>query len=316
MRDLQQAYLEAKRPPKSDTALASGVIEHWQARHLHGKGVLITNQPEIIAKLIRKRWTTVMQSLQQKRTQTNDADKLLTLTHSITRMQQMVIVTEPPHEYPAAHFWCITPEQLSDTELPRSCRTLYISSRLNKEVSLHAHEIIPAHSLVVDYYGNDWHLQPKSSLEDKVHDAWDELEAFLKRYNISVRELVQTSDALEPVDNALDTLLDNSSAFLRHARQFQEVLHLAQPLRLSHETRQEYELISMLARRVTLLTPGPLHHSFIQTENDTFSLYDYQSQQKYSREALTAAITRHIAAGRHHLAKALQVAFVNNLPIA
>jgi hypothetical protein len=316
MRDPQHAYLEAKRPPASDTALASQVIEHWQARHLYGKAILITDRPEVIVKLLQKRWATVMQSLQQERARTSDADKLLTLTHSITRMQQMMIAAEPPHEYPAAHFWCVTPKQFTATELPRTCRTLYAHAELEKSAKQHLYDVLPTHSLVVDYNENSWELLPKSILEDKVHHAWEELCTFLKQHDISIRELIDTQNTIEPIDDALDTLLDSSSTFLRHARQFQEVLHLAQPLQLSHATKQKYELVSMLARRVTLLTPGLLHHSFIQAENDTFSLYDNTSPQKYSRETLTAAITRHIAAGRHRLAKALEVAFVNNLPVA
>ncbi|HEU5121552.1 MAG TPA: hypothetical protein VFT59_01800 [Candidatus Saccharimonadales bacterium] len=312
-RDIPLAYLETKRPPKTDTALASNIIQHWHARHLYGKALCITTSPEHYAKLARKRWLSLMQTLQKERTQTTDADKLLNLTHSITRMQQMIITINSPHEYPAAHLWFITSENLHTTELPRTCRTIYITEHLNHTAQAMLYEILPAHSLVVDYANNtDWQLTPKIALEDKVHHAWQELNTFLEQQNIYISRLLNEQHSIDSIDDALDSLLDRSSSLLRHARQFQEVLHLAQPLSLTYVQKQQYDLANMLARRVALLTPGVMHHSFIQADNDTFSLYDIVSPQKHNRESLAETVARHLAAGRTNLAKALKTAFVNN----
>lgn len=310
-REQPLAYHESKRLPKTEAALASQIVAHWQTRHLYGKALIITDHPKSIAKLIRRRWLTSMQRLQQERSQTVDADRLLSLTHSITRMQQMIITVEPPHEFPAAHLWCITPAQLLTTELPRACSTIYIESALIDVHQTFLQELLPAHALIVDFGGNNWNMMPKEVLDDKVHQAWQELIVFFKRQGIDIYKLLEESHNIDGIDDALDSLLDASSTFLRHARHFQEALHFAQPLQLSFREQKQYDLANMLARRVTMLTPGLLHHSFIQTENDTFSLYD-RSPQKYSRQSLSAAISRHIAAGRHNLAKALQTAFVNN----
>jgi len=313
MRDTPLAYLETKRPPKTDTALASSIVQHWQTRHLYGKALIISASPAVIAKLVRKQWLSSLQSLQHERSQTIDADQLLQLTHSITRMQQMVVTIDAPHEFPAAHIWCITPEQLLKSELPRSCQSVYIGASITPELKEYLYNILPAHSLVTDYAQNEpWKLASKSILDDKVHNAWEELLTFFSQHKIDIRLLSVESPNIDHIDDALDALLDSSSSFLRHARHFQEALHLAQPLQPDFKLKEQYELANMLARRVAMLTPGMLHHSFIQSENDTFSLYDAVPSQRHTRESLTAMITRHLESGRKNLAQALETAFVNN----
>lgn len=312
MKDTQLAYLEIKRSPKSHSALASHIAEHWQSRHLYGKALFICDSPAELTKLLRKRWTSVMQSIQQERTHTIDADKLLNITHTITRMQQMIIADTPPHSFPAAHFWLVQVTQLASIELPRSCHTIYIATSLPTHMKELLVSVLPAHSLIVDFGGNNhWNITPKAVLEEKVHNAWNELTTFLVQHNIDIQKLVEQQHTIDAIDNALDTLLDTGNSFLRHARQFQEVLHLAQPLPLTFVQKQQFELATMLARRVAILTPGIVHHSLIQTNNDTFSLYD-AVVHKLSHESLAEAVARHNAAGRTNLARALKTAFINN----
>jgi hypothetical protein len=312
MREFPLAYIETKRAPRSDSALASALVSHWQNRFLHGKALLIAPHSEIIAKLAQKQWISQMQHLQQERSHTHDADKLLAITHSITRMQQMTVAAEAPHEFPAAHFWCIPPEKMAQTELPRTCHTVYIATSLNNDMKQQLYGALLPHSLVVDFSANDLQLEPKHTLDMKVQMAWEELLTFLEKHNINIKTLAQDRHNIDVFDDVLDNLLDKSSAFLRHARQFQEALHLAQPLQITHTTKQEYELANILARRVSMLTPGIIHHSFFQNENETFSLFD-ATGQKITRETLSATITRHINAGRKNLAQALETAFINNL---
>lgn len=311
MRETTLAYQESKRLPKTEAALASQIVAHWQTRHLYGKALIISANPNNIAKLIRRHWLSSIQRLQQERTTTIDADRLLSLTHSITRMQQMIISIDPPHEFPAAHLWCITPAQFEQTELPRTCHTIYIQPTLAASSKTALHTLVSTHALLVDFGNNELNFMPKDVLDDKVHHAWQELLVFFEKQRINIHALRDDSHDIDGIDDALDSLLDVSSTFLRHARHFQEALHFAQPLQLSFIEQKEYDLANMLARRVAMLTPGILHHSFIQTENDTFSLYD-RSPQKYGRQSLSAAVSRHLAAGRLNLARALETAFVNN----
>jgi hypothetical protein len=301
--------------PATDALFASVIIDNWQTRHLHSKALLITPKYEILIKYMQKRWLSLLQSLQQERSQTIDADRLLSLTYTITRMQQMQITASTPSEYPAAHLWSIAPSALLETELPRTCKTIYIGAKLTKGEQEQLLSLAPPHTLITDYTAShSWHLTDKAQLEEKVHNTWEELIVFLKANDISMTQMTLDKNNIDYIDDALDTLLNQSSTFLRHARQFQEAFHLAQPLKLTHAQLQEYELINLLARRVTMLTPGLIHHSFIKPENDTFSLYDFLPQV-YSRQSLTDTVKRHISAGRFKLAKALEVAFVNNISI-
>lgn len=305
------AYLETRRPPKTDTALVSTIISHWKTRHLYGTALVITSNPDRLARHLRKQWLSLLRATQQERTQLNDADKLLALTHRITRMQQMLITAEAPHENPAAHLWCVSPQQLTNIQTPRSCRTFYVATPLSTFQD-ELIELVPAHSLVVDFGAHThWDIPPKAALEQHVYDTWTELLAFLESRKISMRQLEMSEATIEPIDDALDTLLESSSAFLRHARQFQEALQLAQPFATSFSVQKQHEIVALLARRVTLLTPGFLHTSLLQTDSDTPSLYDHETQ-KLNRESLTETIARHVKAGRNNLAQALEVAFVNN----
>ncbi len=315
MKDPKHLYIENRSMPTSDALFASVIIKHWQSRHLHSKALFINANSKLLIKYMQKRWVSLMQSLQQERAQTIDADKLLTLTFTITRMQQMLISSSSPSEYPAAHLWSIAPEAIFETELPRTCKTVYIGTELTREEQDHLIGLLPPHTVITDFtVAHTWPLTDKAELEEKVYNAWEELTTFLQHHNISISQLTQTKENIDHIDDALDTLLDNSSSFLRHTRQFQEAFHLAQPLELTHSQMQEYELMNLLARRVTMLTPGLIHHSFIKPENDTFSLYDFLPQI-YSRDSLSDTIQRHVTAGRMRLAKALEVAFVNNLPV-
>lgn len=307
----QLAYIETKRPPKNQAALVSLILQHWQSRFLYGKALIITDDPTTFLKAARKKWSSLMQTNQEERTHTFDADRLLQLTHAITRMQQMTLAADPPHEYPAAHCWIALPETLTKTELPRTCRTVYITAELTEAEHASLDDLLPGHSLVVDFAKNEWELPGKKELDNKVYEAWQELQTFLQAHDIHTRQLIDGQASFDAMDDALDTLLETSTGFLRHARHFQEVLHLAQPLSLTHATRQEYDVANTLARRVAMLSPGIIHHSFLQTDNDTFSLYD-ATTQKISRESLSAAIARHLKAGRQNLAQALETAFVNN----
>ena len=312
MREFPLAYIETKHLPKNESGLASSVVSHWQNRFLYGKAIILTNDPATFAKLAKKQWTAQMQRLQVERAHTHDADKLLNITHTITRMQQMTIAAEAPHELPAAHFWCIKPNKIFQTELPRTCHTTYIACDLGEALREHFYTMLLPHSLVIDFSNNQLQLEPKHTLDMKVQVAWEELQTFLEKHNINIKTLVQNRHNIEVFDDALDNLLDKSSAFLRHARQFQEALHLAQPLQSTHLAKQEYELANILARRVNMLTPGIVHHSFFQSENESFSLFD-ATGQKITRESLSEVIARHTEAGRKNLAKALETAFVNNL---
>jgi hypothetical protein len=313
MRDTPRLYLEAMRPPKTAAALGSSIIKHWQSRHLYGKAIVITDTPQEFLKLARKRWQSCMQSVQHERARTLDADELLKLTHAITRMQQMIIAAHLPHEFPGAHLWCITPAELTTAELPRAVTTAYTASPLTNTTKAVLYELLPPHCVIVDYTADtSWHIPSKALLEERVQHAWQELTSFLRLHNIDIYHLSTIESAIEPIDDALDTLLDTGHTFLRHARQFQEALHAAQPLVLPHTLKKQHDLASMLARRVAMLTPGMSYHSLIQPDNDTFSLYD-EVAEKPSRETLVTAVARHMAAGRTRLARALEHAFVNNI---
>jgi hypothetical protein len=118
------------------------------------------------------------------------------------------------------------------------------------------------------------------------------------------------------MDNALDTLLARSHSFLQVADNFHRALELARPLRINQALRRQYDALALLAHRVQALSGDSFTQRFLETynEDDGFFLYDpgRNSLRRHALarligEPLAEAITRHLAAGRYNLARALRV---------
>jgi hypothetical protein len=183
---------------------------------------------------------------------------------------------------------------------------------------------LPADALVIDYdHTRDWEslgLAPKKSLEERIRSEWQHAKRFLDSYHIDITLL--TRDGLqnvEAIDDALDTLLGGASQkFLAVAAGFQRALELARPLHLNKKMREEYDSFMLLAHRVQALIPGTFTRQFLETygdEDDTFFLHDRSKRLLLalgSTEELSEALHRHWAAGRKHLARALQLIDATN----
>jgi hypothetical protein len=95
--------------------------------------------------------------------------------------------------------------------------------------------------------------------------------AYLQRHDINVNSLVSgTSLQLGAMDNALDTLLDISNEFLRHAAGLQRSINLAQPLTtVSPDQQKQFEAVTRLAHRVQSLSPGTFNNYLINAFGDS-----------------------------------------------
>lgn len=306
-------YLERRETPTTPNTLASDIARHWRCRFAHSKALVMTSEPEVLVKQLEKQWLRLTNQLQQKRLQTVGADEILELTYAITRMQHIRFVASEPHARPNAHVWLITSPQQLTGEFTSACRSLYVTSAHTKTQLEGMLEHVASHALVVDYAHNSWptSLQPKTVLEQKVHDAWAELHTFFKQQHINIASIINgDSYNVEQVDNAIDVLLDVSGSFLRHAHQFQEVLQLAEPLQIAHAVKQQYEAANLLARRVAALSPNVFSRFISQAlDDETFYLQD-RTLEVFKRESLHVTISHHYRAGRNNLARALERAFM------
>ncbi len=310
-------YLETKDRPKTEEGLVSDVIRHWHSRHLHSKALVLCDDPVQFVKLAKKQWLRLMQRAQQERLKTVDADAILDLTYAITRMQHVTISEKLPHAQPAAHLWAIRPGDIQHGELPVTCRSIYIATGLSPTEHQALLAACGSHGLIVDYCvgPHTWQLAPKTDLEAKVNEAWEELATFFAHHNINTELLVRDTHNIDAIDDALDTLLDVSSSFLRHMHHFQEVLFLAEPLSIDHATKKQYDMANSLARRVAALSPNVFSRFLTQSlDDETFYLQD-KALQKIRQEQLQEKLARHRTAGRNNLVRALERAFMANFSV-
>jgi len=177
-------------------------------------------------------------------------------------MQHMRFVAKSPLDDPEAHVFFITPEEF--TALPNDCLSVYITTPINEHRLLPLSRL-PSSSLVVEYGGLGLqlpgHPTEKIALEQFALGEWEALITFLEKHSISTSELSADNPLhSRALDEALDSLLDVSSEFLRLSFNFQHALTLAQPLTtIDAEQQKVFDIVMRLAHRVHALTPSILN---------------------------------------------------------
>lgn len=313
---MAKSYFELrKQSAKGTDSIAADVMRHVHTRQHLGKVAVFCDQPPILLPASRKQWLKLSRAIQKQRASTLNADKILKYTHTITHMQHMRFTAKSPLENPDADVYFL--DKHTYKMMPLHCYSLYITWPTERAVAQAMLTQLPADALIIDYSSNKyWEelgLQAKAELEKQVTAEWHQVRQLLKTNRIDISALVQDGfHDIEAMDDALDTLLGISHRFLRAANEFQRALELARPLRMSRATRQEYDSLVLLAYRVQALSPGTFTQHFLESynEDDTFFLYDAAKRPRVlGGEPLAHAINRHLAAGRKHLALAVQHLF-------
>lgn len=313
---MAKCYFEIrKQSAKGTDSIAADIMRHLHARQHLGKAVIICNQPAGLLAAARKQWLKMSRAIQKQRASTLNADKILKYTHTITHMQHMHFSSKTPLEEPEADIYFLAEDQCAT--MPVHCYSIYITTTLPRETAADIISQLPAEALIVDYrHTTAWAqlgLQSKVVLEEQVVIEWKQACQFLQSRHIDISALMQGNmHNIDAMDDALDTLLGVSHQFLRVANEFHHALELARPLRVSRTARQDHDSLMLLAYRVQALSPGAFTQHFLETynEDDTFFLYDRHKRRFVtSGESLTETVTRHLAAGRVHLARSMQLVF-------
>jgi hypothetical protein len=310
---MAKCYFELRKQSARGTdSIAADIMRHLHTRQHLGKAVILCDQPLPLLAASRKQWLKLARTIQKQRASTLNADKILKYTHTIAHMQHMRFTAKTPLEDPDADVYFLTEQ--SAGVMPIHCFSIYVIRPASSEASVLMIQQLPSDALIVDYaHSTSWAklgLQSKVFLEAQVRHEWDKMQQFMSSHQIHVSSLAKGSlPDIEAMDNALDTLLGVSRQFLRIATEFQHTLELARPLRISRDDRLEYDSVIILAYRVQALSPGAFTQHFLETynEDDTFFLYDATKRRLVlGGESLAEAFNRHTAAGRKHLATALQ----------
>ncbi len=260
-------YLEERTISAINPTIGSDIARHILTRQHLGKVVVICDKPISMMSVTRKYWLRLARGLQRERSSTLNADKILQLTHDITHMQRMQFANKSYSDSPGADVFFWRPEQLH--MLPTDCYSLYIADDTKTQALATVIGQLPDLSLVIDYtkstIAKTCALRPKMQLEQAVMDDWHVIEHFLHNKNINPNYLAEHSYQSELINAALDSLLNVSTQFTRLAQEFQQTLRLAQPLQITNSQRKLYDLVGVLNRQISALTPGIMSQQFIQT---------------------------------------------------
>lgn len=274
-------YLETRTTHLSTSSQSADLARHLLSRQHLGKTVVICDKPVIDLSVTRKYWLKLSRALQKERASTLNAEKILQLTYDITHMQHMEFVAKSYREEPSADVFFVTPDQLD--RLPTNCFSLYVLTATDSNLLTQAVQQLPNYSLVVDYTGSTLlaasPLLPKSELDRLVPERWHEVEAFFVEVGIDMRQLTVNMYRGEQLNEAVDVILNTSSRFLYIANDFLELLRLAQPLAITNTEHKMHELLGVLNRRISALTPGTLSQQFAQTlGDDELALHDVATE--------------------------------------
>lgn len=308
-------YFESrKQSAKGTDSLIADMMRHLHTREYLGKALIVCEQPTVTLSASRKQWLKLARTIQKQRASTLNADKIIKYTHAIAHMQHLQFGTRDPIDDPGLDIYFLTPGQLH--LVPLQCLTVYVTTPLTHNTISDILQQLPDSALIVDYNHGPWDefgLRPKQALEQGVAEEWKNAAAFLTLNDINIAT-VSTGDIqdVEAMDDALDTLLGVSHAFLQVANSFQHALEIARPLRLNKGTRREYDAFSLLAHRVQALSQENFTQRFLETynEDDTFFLYELARGSLHPTAGVAEIINSHIQAGRTNLVEALRVFYM------
>lgn len=279
-----QRYLETRTTDQTNTT-AADVARHLQARLHLGKAVVVCNKPVTAMSVTKKYWLKLARNLQKERASTLNVERILQLTHDITRMHHTEFAAKPYDNAPHADIFFVLPDAIG--ELPPGCYSFYILDHPTDDALRECINLLPNRALVVDYTHNPVvskaPLLPKYHLERQVPEFWREVEAFLEAHDVHLDQIAKHPTNTHAIDHAIDDLLDVGSQFLRVANDFLELLRLVQPTDTPMAQQRRFDLLIALSRRIHALTPGTLSQQFINSlsDDDSMLLRDAATDRRY-----------------------------------
>ena len=264
-----QRYLETRTTDQTNTT-AADVARHLRARLHLGKAVVVCSKPVTAMSVTKKYWLRLARNLQKERASTLNVERILQLTHDITRMHHTEFAAKSYDRAPHADIFFVPPDAIG--ELPPGCYSFYVLDEPT-DIALQACiACLPHRALVIDYTRSPVVLQapllPKHQLGRQTPEQWRNVEAFLEAHDVHLDHIAKHPQNTHAIDHAIDDLLDVSSQFLRIANNFLELLRLVQPTDTPMAQQRRFELLIALSRRIHALTPGTLSQQFIHSLGD------------------------------------------------
>ncbi len=142
---MNQLYIEERR--LAGGALSREIAYHLFARHVCGRVIVITDNPQSILSAIRKQWIQLTRRTQRELSSTLEPVGVIALSKQISRMQTMRFVTTPEPELAMASVVVLRPTEI--LELGFVCQTLYLTCEVSDEVLTQFTTRMPVGALLV-----------------------------------------------------------------------------------------------------------------------------------------------------------------------
>lgn len=131
-------------------SISHDIAQHLYTRQLKGTAVVITDEPFLLMRVVRKRWLMLIKAVQRERSRTLDQERIAELQREITIMQAMQFAKGLPIDSPGASIYFLSPAQI-DEILP-DCHTAYIVTPHHAAHFAHLiHDHIVEGGLIVQY---------------------------------------------------------------------------------------------------------------------------------------------------------------------
>lgn len=116
---------------KGSSTISEDLAKHLYARTLQGNAAVVTDNPVAMLSSVRKQWLKIERHLRRERSSTLNANKILELTHQITRMQTIRFTARLPRDDPMGDVLFATIQDF--VGWPPECRTLYVTCPVTNE---------------------------------------------------------------------------------------------------------------------------------------------------------------------------------------
>lgn len=133
----------------TNTNLADDITFHLYARSHEGNSIVITSQPVVILRLVRRTWVQVIKAVQKERAKTVDLKRIKYLQKQHKDMEDLIFTTKYNKDFVYTSVKFVTPKQFLD--LDEKFRTIYVGFAVDKALHEKIFNSMDEHGVAVVY---------------------------------------------------------------------------------------------------------------------------------------------------------------------
>lgn len=141
-------YIE-ERFPGGDTSLSWDIAHHLFVRHLCGKALIITDNPNVLLAAVRKQWRSIEGRVMRERSSTLNAARIVRLSEVVADMRNARFVAGDPVAIPDGRVYFTGAKHVAP--VAQHFPTIYVATHLYDSLHQALRERMPYHGLLVIY---------------------------------------------------------------------------------------------------------------------------------------------------------------------